>query len=257
MNPKVLIGILFVITFVVSFTIYLVVVNVITPHLDLSQAARSNIEVAPELDDSTFVNQRRESTIKEIQEKAMSDSSTYQPDIDAMMKDNNDAYVPMDELGKDGNSEVKAPGEDYSAPTQNNNQENSSDKQLTTVEGSNTGINSVENYVNEEKPRLDQLERKPLPPLNATVGTTIEKPGAVEETPKSFTKVIVGSYSSMDEAKKQYDNMLESDLEVAPIIKEQGGKYTLQVGAFSDKQKANDLVNTLKNKNYQATIKEE
>jgi len=41
---------------------------------------------------------------------------------------------------------------------------------------------------------------------------------------------------------------------LAPIIKEHKGQYTLQVGAFSDKQHAQRLVNDLNNKNYSAKI---
>ncbi len=263
MNPKILIGILFLITFAVSFVIYLLVVNVITPHIDLSSTTKGSIEVAPELDDNTFVNQRKESSIKAIQEKAMNDSSTYQPDIDAMMKDPNENYVPMEELGKEENSAgtlddtaVRAPGDDYSVPSTTTD-DNASDGHLTTATGSSSDVILENSEVIEDGPKLDKIEMKIPEPILNTTNAAVNEVAPTTGSPKSFSRVVVGSYGSMDEAKKEYDTMLESDLEVAPIIKEQGGKYTLQVGAFSDKQKADDLVKSLKNKNYKATIKEE
>ncbi len=54
MNPKALVVILFAVTFTISFVIYLVVVHIITPHIDLSSTAKSNIEIGPELDESMF-----------------------------------------------------------------------------------------------------------------------------------------------------------------------------------------------------------
>lgn len=258
MNPKLLVGILFLVVFTISFAIYLIVVNIINPHIDLSTTTKKSIEVAPELNSSSFVKGVRDDKVTSLQENAMQDSDTYEPDISDMLKESgSDSAENVDDSenknlpgvldsGKPG--EIKAPAEGGHASA-------------TTANASSSATNG-----NLDLPVIDTTGNKPLLPNTNKTGTgenfvpdsTIKDKKAPDAaTGNSVNRVVVGSYGSIDDAKKAYDKMVNSDLDVAPIIKEVDGNYTLQVGAFTDKEKAENMVKTLNNKNYSATIKKD
>lgn len=71
----------------------------------------------------------------------------------------------------------------------------------------------------------------------------------VQNDTKTLTKVFVGNYSDLNEAKRVSQELTYSDLNVTPFIKESNGKYSLQVGTFSNPQKAVNLANDLKKMN--------
>ena len=248
MKPKLLIGILFLVIFSTSFLVYLFVVNFISPHFDLSTTAKQQLEIAPDLNDSSASRNDDLNNIKELQEKAMKDLEMEESKPSSDPED--DSYVPMDELtgGRSGEnrsgvldgddiSNVSAPGEE---------------RRVAPVSSHNSVL-----------PKNDKAAKEGvLSTQNAEVNTAFIPDGnnevnTLEEKPVTLNRVVVGSYSSIDQAKKAYDKMVESDLDVAPIIKEVQGSYTLQVGAFTDKDKANKLVDTLKTKQYSAEIKPE
>ena len=247
MKPKLLIGILFLVIFSTSFLVYLFVVNVIAPHFDLSTTAKQQLEIAPDLNDSSASRNDDLNSIKELQEKAMKDLEMEESKGSSDPDD--DSYVPMDELTGGRSSEnssgtldtdlsnVSAPGEE---------------RRVTPVSSRDSVL-----------PKNDKAAKEGvLSTQNAEVNTAFIPDGnneanTLEEKPATLNRVVVGSYSSIDQAKKAYDKMVETDLDVAPIIKEVQGNYTLQVGAFTDKDKANKLVDTLKTKQYSAEIKPE
>lgn len=76
----------------------------------------------------------------------------------------------------------------------------------------------------------------------------------VNREPISMNKVIVGNYASPIEAKRVSEELMKTNLNVTPFIKENGGVYSLQVGSFSSSQKAEVLVNELKKRNVPAKI---
>src|SRR3989339_505023 len=123
MKPKLLIGILFLVIFSTSFLVYLFVVNFISPHFDLSTTAKQQLEIAPDLNDSSASRNDDLNNIKELQEKAMKDLEMEESKPSSDPED--DSYVPMDELtgGRSGEnrsgvldgddiSNVSAPGEE-------------------------------------------------------------------------------------------------------------------------------------------------
>ena len=69
-------------------------------------------------------------------------------------------------------------------------------------------------------------------------------------------RVVVGSYASEKQAEVAKSIMQDSGLGVNPIVKNIGGTYTLQVGVFSSKEKAQNSVNTLLKNNFPARIVE-
>jgi len=70
--------------------------------------------------------------------------------------------------------------------------------------------------------------------------------------PVFSVKVVVGDFSNPKEVKIASDIL--SGLNFEPFIRERNGKYILQVASFSDSQKAQELVNELKDRNFDAKI---
>ena len=86
---------------------------------------------------------------------------------------------------------------------------------------------------------------------------TVAQPPKPVENPTAYNpvvKVVVGSYSSIDQAKVAQSILQESGLGVTPFIKNIQGTYTLQVGSFSSEAKAQSLANELLKHNYPARI---
>lgn len=86
---------------------------------------------------------------------------------------------------------------------------------------------------------------------------TVAQPPKPVEIPTAYNpvvKVVVGSYSSIDQAKVAQSILQESGLGVTPFIKNIQGTYTLQVGSFSSEVKAQSLANELLKHNYPARI---
>lgn len=89
--------------------------------------------------------------------------------------------------------------------------------------------------------------------------TTVPQPKPVVQstvTPITPTaiKVVVGSYSSIDQAKLAQTILQESSLGITSFIKNINGSYTLQVGSFASEDKAQSLANELLRNNFPARI---
>ncbi|OGI19555.1 MAG: hypothetical protein A2287_07590 [Candidatus Melainabacteria bacterium RIFOXYA12_FULL_32_12] len=76
----------------------------------------------------------------------------------------------------------------------------------------------------------------------------------VERESISMSKVVVGGYASPSEAKRVSEELMRTNLNITPFIKESNGIYSLQVGSFSNQQKAEILVNELKKRSVPAKI---
>lgn len=72
-----------------------------------------------------------------------------------------------------------------------------------------------------------------------------------------INKVIVGSYSSPAQAKRTLNQLNGSGLNVAPFIVERDGVYSVQVGSFSNGNKAANLADELRRRNMSAQIIQE
>lgn len=86
------------------------------------------------------------------------------------------------------------------------------------------------------------------------VTTTPPKPVEIPTAYNPVIKVVVGSYSSIDQAKVAQSILQEAGLGVTPFVKNIQGTYTLQVGSFSSEAKAQSLANELLKHNYPARI---
>lgn len=73
-----------------------------------------------------------------------------------------------------------------------------------------------------------------------------------KQRPSTITKVYVGKYETIEEAMKMQSKIAGDAPETIPFIKSVNGKYVVQIGSFSDKEKALQLVEEMSNKGYNA-----
>lgn len=76
------------------------------------------------------------------------------------------------------------------------------------------------------------------------------------ESPR-ISKVYVGRYSTIEQAKVAQGILMDSGIGVNPYVKDMGGFYTLQIGSFSSRAKAENVASELQRNNFPARIIQE
>lgn len=71
------------------------------------------------------------------------------------------------------------------------------------------------------------------------------------------SKVLVGRYATFEQAKVAQGILLDSGLNITPFVKDLGGSYTLQVGSYSNRAKAEEIASELQKNNFPARIVQE
>jgi len=95
----------------------------------------------------------------------------------------------------------------------------------------------------------DFVVASPPRPRGADVSTPFESP--------RMSKVFVGYYSNVEQAKVAQGILQDSGLNVTPFVKDLGGAYTLQVGSYTSKSKADGLASELLRNNFPARVIQE
>ena len=102
----------------------------------------------------------------------------------------------------------------------------------------------VQQEQKEEEPvKLVEHEATPKPAETAS-------PAPVQQT----SKVVVGYYQTKEQAEVAKGIIAESGLNISPFVRSIGGAYTIQVGSYSSREKAQVVVNDLLRNNYPARI---
>ena len=109
--------------------------------------------------------------------------------------------------------------------------------------------NNVQEPVKEEEPiTLPDKEASPKPAETAS-------PAPVAQTQTVQTaKVVVGYYSTKEQAEVAKGIIAESGMIISPFVRSIGGAYTIQIGSYSTREKAQSVVNELLRNNYPARI---
>ena len=108
-------------------------------------------------------------------------------------------------------------------------------------ENSDTDTKVQTKDINEEKDDDFVMETITIPTNNAPSVTTV-------------SKIYIGQYSDMQKAVEMQSNILNSGLNITPIIKEVNGYYTIQVGAFTNPESAKIVAETINNAGFSAKI---
>lgn len=105
----------------------------------------------------------------------------------------------------------------------------------------------------EENKVQEQQQTTTKEPAAEQKVTTPAKP--VSEPEKSVNaKVVVGYYATEKQAEVAKSIIQDAGLSVTPIVKNLGGYYTLQVGSYSTKEKAQQAANNLLKSNFPARV---
>lgn len=83
---------------------------------------------------------------------------------------------------------------------------------------------------------------------------TVENKSFSAPVPAISAKVIVGYYATAEQAEVAKGIILDSGLNMQPFVKNIGGAYTLQVGSFSSREKAQSVANDLLKNNFPARV---
>lgn len=98
---------------------------------------------------------------------------------------------------------------------------------------------------------VNQKAAAPLPPPRPT-NRDLSTPYASART----AKVYVGRYSTMEQARVAQEILSDSGLGISPTVKDLGGVYTLQVGAYSSRSRAEGVASELQRNNFPARVVE-
>lgn len=86
----------------------------------------------------------------------------------------------------------------------------------------------------------------PPRPTSRDLSTPFESPRMV--------KVYVGRYATIEQAKVAQEILMDSGLDITPFVKNINGSYTLQVGSYSSRSKAEGLASELQHNSFPARI---
>ena len=120
---------------------------------------------------------------------------------------------------------------------------------LPDKKAENQAINN--NNVSETPVTLADQAANPKP-----AETSSPAPKQVTPRPQASAnaKVVVGYYSTKEQAEVAKGIIAESGLNISPFVRNIGGAYTIQIGSYATREKAQSVVNDLLRNNYPARI---
>lgn len=88
-----------------------------------------------------------------------------------------------------------------------------------------------------------------------TVSTPVQpNTTSTAPVPTVTAKVVVGYYATAEQAEVAKGIIQDAGLNIQPFVKHIGGAYTLQVGSFSSREKAQSVANELLRNNFPARV---
>lgn len=123
-------------------------------------------------------------------------------------------------------------------------------------------LEAENNIINEQQHQTEKetAQESDSKPAAHSHPTRVEKPQTpIAEKPVEPEKVInarvvVGSYATEKQAEVAKSIIQEAGLGITPVVKNIGGYYTLQVGSYSSKEKAQQVMNNLLKSNFPARV---
>ncbi len=97
----------------------------------------------------------------------------------------------------------------------------------------------------EQSITLTEKEANPKPAETASPAPVVQS---------TVSKVVVGYYATKEQAEVAKGIISEAGLNINPFVRSIGGAYTIQVGSYSTREKAQSVVNDLLRNNYPARI---
>lgn len=238
--------VIFVSAFFMMLLIFLGIAKQITPDVDVSigEGGLSREEIV-----KSSVDDRLK--LIHMEDNAYQSDDTFSPELEekvklpkSVNKDNETAVVDDDWADL---SHVNKKNKDVKKAENNTNSDINNSLQEDLKQHQQI-INSLKTQTPKQAPV--QTAMKP------TVPTPVQKAPTPAPTPvKTITaKVIVGYYTSLDQAQVAKGIISEAGLNIDPFIKNIGGAYTIQTGSFTSKEKAQAAANELLRNNFPAKV---
>ena len=111
---------------------------------------------------------------------------------------------------------------------------------------------SVNNEIQEEPVR--KPETKPVQKVQEEQVKNTSAPTPVSAPAKLTARVVVGYYATAEQAEVAKGILQEAGLNISPIVRNIGGAYTIQAGAFSTREAAQAAAQTLLRNNFPARV---
>lgn len=176
------------------------------------------------------------------------------PDVDiAIGEDNVNAESAEDTFyGKSGNVDerLKALQDEDDGNGSVSNDSKTEEDGLVKIPEKSSKSTAEESKIEQEIDSIDEPIKKQSTASNAPA--PVQKVQPVQSTVTA--RVVVGFYNTQAQADVARGILQDAGLGVTPHIKPMGAGYTLQVGAYSSKESANNLANKLLMNNYPARV---
>lgn len=209
-----------IITFFLALLFFTVVAKGFSPNVDVAIGDDSQTDAKESgLGVKKFIDER----LKSIQ---MDDNSAGV----SIKNDNNKRVFGKynDNLNYSSQQEAE---EAINLPTQDNKSSKFKKNNLDSIELNNDG---------------NQPKRVAPRPKGIDASTPFESP--------KVSKVYVGRYSTYEQAKVAQGILIDSGIGVSPYVKNVGGYYTLQIGSYSSRAKAESVASELQRNSFPARI---
>lgn len=146
-------------------------------------------------------------------------------------------------------------GDDNAKISQEEDEKSVVDERLKLLQMEDNGDNTFapeldEKVVIPEKKSSEAVKEEEeikLPEKEAT-------PKPAETAAPVTSKVVVGYYQTKEQAEVAKGIIAEAGLNISPFVRSIGGAYTIQVGSYASREKAQSVVNDLLRNNYPARI---
>lgn len=142
-------------------------------------------------------------------------------------------------------------------------------KPITDDEGYESYSQTAEEKVNIPK-RNNDIDEEVLEEPMSQVSTPVARPQPPRPTAKDLSKpfdtptpqpriskVYVGRYATLEQAKVAQEILMDSGLNITPFVKNTGSYYTLQIGSYTSRAKAEGLASELQRNSFPARIVQE
>lgn len=203
--------------FIIGVFMILGFVKILSPNVDVGITNDNEIASYDDADsNSSVIDERLRSLKLEDEGKAVTNEEMFSPELDekVVLPSRMRSSLAQKENDKSQETKTQQQKDDNAKSKDEKSSQASSDSQKTQVSAKNSQAS-------------DQI-------VNA--------------------KVVVGYYATEKQAEVAKSIMQDAGLDVTPIIKNLGGYYTLQVGSYSSRDRAQQAANSLLKNNFPARV---
>lgn len=192
----------------------------------------------------------------------ISDDSEVSATTDDDTMEDNSASVIDDRLKKlqDEDSGKKVNDEDMFSPELDEkvvlpNHKKKTVGQMEAEMADMLKVQKNEQKTTEQQPTKNtQVQQHAQPVVNHQSAPVTHTPSAPTPAQIVNAKVVVGYYATEKQAEVAKSIIQDAGLGVSPVVKNLGGYYTLQVGSYTSREKAQQAANNLLKSNFPARV---